>query len=652
MSSTTLGTFDHAELERIAHLLPEPEGVVELRILDAGRSGTVSGYFKDTTAFVKACAAWSGKAPGVYLTLNPCNPALLARSQNHMKERAKATTIDTDIVKRRWLPIDFDPVRPTGISSTEDEHHAALARAQACQSWLTTLGWPEPVYADSGNGAHLLYRINLPNDDASRVLLQRGLQALALHFSDDEVALDEKVFNAARIWKVYGTLCCKGDHTPERPHGLARILEAPSQPTTVPQELLEALAAMVPEQPQAPRDTHLGGRIAFSLAAWIADHGLPVVREGTWGNGGHKWLLNPCPWNADHTDKAAYIVQFANGAIAAGCHHNGCTGKEWADLRDLYEPDWRRRREAWEARQTQAVNGTARVVRAAGSDSETREMLTTDEFPSPWVRSVDKGDPFPTEVFPGPCRDLIESTATALPCPPDFVGVPMLAVLGTAIGGNTRIVEVKPGWREGARLWVAVVAPPGSKKSPALARAVAPLHEILRLLMRDYEEKKRDYEEEMLTYEKELSAWRKDKSPGRAMPKKPEEPVARQPVATDSTVEALGDILSRNPRGILFERDELTGWARAMNQYKGRKGADRQTWLSFGNGAIAAIGRRARKDPLVIENPLVNIAGCLPPDVLEELNDEHGREDGFVHRILFAMPERVPPHIDGCRYVR
>jgi len=35
------------------------------------------------------------------------------------------------------------------------------------------------------------------------------------------------VFNPARIWKLYGTVSRKGDSIPERPHRLARILEAP-----------------------------------------------------------------------------------------------------------------------------------------------------------------------------------------------------------------------------------------------------------------------------------------------------------------------------------------------------------------------------------------------------------------------------------------
>jgi Protein of unknown function (DUF3987) len=84
--------------------------------------------------------------------------------------------------------------------------------------------------------------------------------------------------------------------------------------------------------------------------------------------------------------------------------------------------------------------------------------------------------PFPVDVFPAPLARFVTEVAASLPCPPDFVAVPLLAVLGAAIG-NSRVLQVKPGWHEGPRLFTAVVADPGSKKSPALALVMQPLRE-------------------------------------------------------------------------------------------------------------------------------------------------------------------------------
>jgi hypothetical protein len=332
---------DLCTIQHSAATLFRPGTVVELRVLNTPRNGTVSGYFDDLQAFVAAAAHWSGKAPAVYATLNPCNPALLARAANRLKDRVKTTTSDNDIVQRRWFALDFDPVRPAEISATDAEHDAALQRAAACAAWLRSRGWPAPVVADSGNGAHNLYHIDLPNNEASTALIQRCLEALALYFSDDTVKLDLTVFNASRIWKVYGTLACKGDNLPARPHRLARLLDVPTPIEVVTKAQLEALAALGPEPPKATgRPRHLG-HVSFDLEQWIADHGLPVVARGTWDSGGSRWILNPCPWNNDHRDKSAFVVRLASGAIAAGCHHNGCAGNDWHALRDIYEPGWR-----------------------------------------------------------------------------------------------------------------------------------------------------------------------------------------------------------------------------------------------------------------------------------------------------------------------
>ena len=99
--------------------------------------------------------------------------------------------------------------------------------AEAVREHLHSLGWAEPVVADSGNGFHLLYRVDLANDDRARDLVKRLLHTLGGRFSNEHVKLDENVFNAARIWKLYGTVACKGDSTPERPHRVARLIGVP-----------------------------------------------------------------------------------------------------------------------------------------------------------------------------------------------------------------------------------------------------------------------------------------------------------------------------------------------------------------------------------------------------------------------------------------
>jgi hypothetical protein len=341
---TTATTPHHPDPEAIAQslrVLVQSGDVIEVRIPNTGRTGTVSGYFDDLQEAAAHAEAWSGRAPGVYITLNPVKPALLARAKNRLEVHAKTTTPDGEIQSRRWLLLDFDSKRPAGISATDAEHEAALAMAKKCRMWLRSLGWPNPVLADSGNGGHLLYRVSLPNDPKSTELIKRVTEAVSFRFSDDATVVDLTTVNPARITKVYGTLAAKGDDTSERPHRYSRLVSVPKPIRVVSRKLLKKMASLLPKS--EPSTYGQAGK--FDLEKWIIDHQLQVAHTGDW-NGGRKWVLDVCPWNPEHTNRSAYIVRLSNGAIGAGCHHNGCAGKGWHDLRDAVEPGWRDNRKA------------------------------------------------------------------------------------------------------------------------------------------------------------------------------------------------------------------------------------------------------------------------------------------------------------------
>ncbi|MCX6088876.1 MAG: AAA family ATPase [Candidatus Atribacteria bacterium] len=315
-------------------VLFQPGATVELRIPKA-EHGALSGYFSDMPLLAEAVAKYDGKVPGVYVTLNTVNPDLLARGVvNRLRTGAQACTSDKDILQRRWLPLDFDPVRLSDTSSTDAEHAAALDKAREVQEWLTAQGWPDPVESDPGNGGHLIYKIDLPNDPEHRGLIEKCLKALDFMFSDDTVKVDTGVANAARIWKLYGTMACKGADLPERPHRRSRIIKVPENMTPVNRDLLEKLAATLPE---APKSKAVGSDI--DVEQWIHEHNIKISKTKSW-NGGKVYELEACPWNPEHR-RTAHIIQFPNGGVDAGCFHASCAGQTWPSLRDKLEPEWR-----------------------------------------------------------------------------------------------------------------------------------------------------------------------------------------------------------------------------------------------------------------------------------------------------------------------
>lgn len=178
----------------------------------------------------------------VEFTLNPVRHDCLSRRAGRIGNGAGAA-VDQDVLKRRWLLIDIDPVRKRTISSTNEEKSAAWDTVQQVKSHLEIQKWPTPIVADSGNGYHLLYRIELPSEDGD--LVRNVLRALATRFNNDKAKVDTSVCKPSQLCKLYGTKARKGSDTSKRPHRWTRVIEIPTEREVVAKSLLEQLASEV-----------------------------------------------------------------------------------------------------------------------------------------------------------------------------------------------------------------------------------------------------------------------------------------------------------------------------------------------------------------------------------------------------------------------
>ena len=108
-------TLDREEVLRACSVLFDPTHSVELRGLPSGRSFVRCGDRPDELA---ECASQLASDRGVYWCLNPV-------SIPPGTDRAARVG---DIVKRRWLLIDIDPVRPADSSATIAEKSRSWVR--------------------------------------------------------------------------------------------------------------------------------------------------------------------------------------------------------------------------------------------------------------------------------------------------------------------------------------------------------------------------------------------------------------------------------------------------------------------------------------------------------------------------------------------
>lgn len=222
----------------------------------------MSGFFDKEHLKELAHAAYvtekSIPTSGLYVTLNTTNPALLSRRSNKFETgRIEKNTLtkDEDITNWDYLPIDVDPVRPSGISSTDAELELAYKKACEVIEYLTSLGFPLPLVACSGNGYHLLYRIDLPRSPENDLVVKTILYALDKKFSNDKTGVDIVNHNASRIFKLYGTWAKKGDSTIERPHRLSVIKQIPKPFLCVDKTVLNLFCSQYPLS-----DADMGGK--------------------------------------------------------------------------------------------------------------------------------------------------------------------------------------------------------------------------------------------------------------------------------------------------------------------------------------------------------------------------------------------------------
>ena len=417
---------DANEITHALRLWFQAGDVFEVRVLDAvsadyRREHIESGYFDyEHISAVPEALKRLLSFRGVYVTVNPVNPDLLARAVNRLRPAGRnPTTADTDIVLRRWLLIDCDPRRASGVSSSNAEHESALAKAREISDGLSSLGWPDPIMTDSGNGAQLMYRIDLPADDGELVRRVIGEIAKA---SSEQVAIDTSVHNPARIWRLPGTMNCKGDSIPERPHRMARILEEPQDIVSVSLKQMQDIVSYQNKNPQTdvPDDEWKHTIPAFDLDSWIAQYCPELGSPQPW-KGGRKWIFPICPFNEVHTNKSAVLIQEPSGAVAFKCHHNGCSGNDWRALRELREPGCYDRRE--EASSDVDLSGILKPNRIEKQEKE------APLFPNP--------GPVPDKLLsiPGFIDDVVKLSMQSAPYPNrvlSFTGA--LALLAFLVG--------------------------------------------------------------------------------------------------------------------------------------------------------------------------------------------------------------------------
>lgn len=311
----------------------------EIRIHGIG-SFNASGYFRDIDSIINAIQKYDAQENAqIYFVLNKIDDDCYKRAQkDKIVNYVKPTTSDADIVGRKWILIDFDPKRKTGTSSSKEELLKARDVARRTYDFLVDQGINPPVVAMSGNGYHLLVRVQLANSDENQTLVARFLKAISMMFQTEDIDIDLKVYNAARICKLYGTWAKKGANTEERPWRMAKLIKVPEEIVPNKRDYIEKIANLYKEEKPQPTRENNYGQGQIDVEAFLSKHGLEYRKTRT--SSGTRYILKECPFGgSEHSDPDSMVFQYDNGAVEFFCFHNSCEQYHWRDLRLKYEPD-------------------------------------------------------------------------------------------------------------------------------------------------------------------------------------------------------------------------------------------------------------------------------------------------------------------------
>jgi hypothetical protein len=236
----------------------------------------------------------------------------------------------------------------------------------------------------------------------------------------------------------------------------------------------------------------------------------------------------------------------------------------------------------------------------------------------PWQRFI--VPPFPIEVLPPVAQNFVIDHSAVIGCDPAAVAMSMLATFSGALNHTFALKMLKNGsWYASPRLWVALIGVPSTKKTPAINAATNPLAQYEMRLWKPYL--------------RELAEYKKAKDAGDKAAQEPEPPPRW--VASDTTVEALGEILARDGgKGILIKADELSGWLSSMDRYA-TSGSDRPFWLQAYDGGPHHIDR-IKRGSFLIPNLSVSVCGGIQPELLAEIRSDLST-DGLLQRLIPVM---------------
>jgi hypothetical protein len=213
-------------------------------------------------------------------------------------------------------------------------------------------------------------------------------------------------------------------------------------------------------------------------------------------------------------------------------------------------------------------------VNAPAADSASREWPD----PAPLPDGIPAVAAFDFALLPETLRPWAYDICERVQCAPDFVGVAIMAALGSVIGRKLGIrPQARTDWTEVPNQWALLIGRPGVLKSPAIEAVLCPLKRLAAQATETHTTAFSEYQRAAKLAK--LRAEEGEKAARAALKKdatanvaqllacdESEEPAMRRYITNNATAEALGELLRLNANGVLVHRDEMVSLLKSLDR--------------------------------------------------------------------------------------
>lgn len=307
-----------------------------------------------------------------------------------------------------------------------------------------------------------------------------------------------------------------------------------------------------------------------------------------------------------------------------------------------------------------------RLAQAIETNPERDEPSSTTSAPNGgrpvdhWLPPIPLSDrqtlpTFPIRALPEWLGQWVEAEAVETQTPPDMAAMLALATLAT--GGARRLrVRARHGWIEPTNLYVAIVLPPGNRKSAVFRHATLPLGHFERRKAMDHQPQIEESRAAIRLAEQQLQQAEHDakhatpaeaaamaraarRAAQRLRTLQEEAPVVPRLLSGDITQEALARLLKEQDECMAVMDSEGIGpIALMLGRYT--NDSSRLDLFLRGHPGDSYLCDRLGRDPLRLHFPRITLAITCQPTVLRQLTSHReARGLGLLARILFVVPQ-------------